>query len=214
MQGVSPKGGTPFSALKNTFGGNPMKKFLTMLLCFVMALSCVFGVAACAPADDKGNTGAVTPGGDQPGGTEQPGGDQPGGSEQPGGDEQDPSGEETPEPALPASEGLEFELNSDKTSYAVVGISCCTDTNVIIPSQYNSLPVTRISYQAFNYCNSLTSIVIPDSVTSIGDWAFMDCSNLTTVYYTGSEAEWEQIDFGSWNDELLNAEIVFNYKGE
>ena len=52
-----------------------MKKLLTMLLCFVMALSCVFGVAACAPADDKGNTGAVTPGGDQPGGTEQPGGD-------------------------------------------------------------------------------------------------------------------------------------------
>lgn len=191
-----------------------MKKFLTMLLCFVMALSCVFGVAACAPADDKGNTGAVTPGGDQPGGTEQPGGDQPGGSEQPGGDEQDPGGEETPEPALPASEGLEFELNSDKTSYAVVGISCCTDTNVIIPSQYNSLPVTRISYQAFNYCNSLTSIVIPDSVTAIDDYAFMACSSLTNVYYMGSEAEWEQIDFGSWNDELLNAEIVFNYKGE
>ncbi len=179
-----------------------------MLLCFVMALSCVFGVAACAPADDKGNTGAVTPGGDQPGGTEQPGGDeQPGGTEQPG-------GEETPEPALPASEGLEFELNSDKTSYAVVGISCCTDTNVIIPSQYNSLPVTRISYQAFNYCNSLTSIVIPDSVTAIDDYAFMACSSLTNVYYMGSEAEWEQIDFGSWNDELLNAEIVFNYKGE
>ena len=69
-----------------------MKKLLTTLLCFVMAISCVFGVAACAPADDKGNTGAVTPGGDQPGGTEQPGGDQP------GGDEQDPGGEETPEP--------------------------------------------------------------------------------------------------------------------
>ena len=203
-----------------------------MLLCFVMALSCVFGVAACAPADDKGNTGAVTPGGDQPGGTELPGG-----TEQPGGDEQDPGGEETPEPALPASEGLEFELNSDKTSYAVVGISCCTDTNVIIPSQYNSLPVTRISYQAFNYCNSLTSIVIPDSVTSIGylafsgcsnltsivipdsvtaidDVAFQYCDNLTTVYYTGSQAEWKQIEIGSRNDELLNAKIVFNYKGE
>lgn len=87
-----------------------MKKLLTTLLCFVMAISCVFGVAACAPADDKGNTGAVTSGGDQPGGTKQPGGDQPGGTEQPGGDEQDPGGEETPEPTPEPSEGLEFFL--------------------------------------------------------------------------------------------------------
>lgn len=74
--------------------------------------------------------------------------------------------------------------------------------------------VTYIAKQAFQDCDSLTSIVIPDSDTAIDDYAFMDCSSLTTVYYTGSEAEWEQIDFGSWNDELLDAMIVFNYKGE
>lgn len=86
---------------------------------------------------------------------------------------------------------------------------CIKLTNIEIPQG-----VTYIAKQAFENCYSLTSIVIPDSVTAIDDYAFMDCSSLTTVYYTGSEAEWEQIEIGSWNDELLNAEIVFNYKGE
>ena len=67
---------------------------------------------------------------------------------------------------------------------------------------------------AFDGCESLTSIVIPDSVTTIGDQAFDGCTNLTTVCYTGSEEEWEQIEISDWNDELLNAEIVFNYTGE
>ena len=37
-------------------------------------------------------------------------------------------------------------------------------------------------------------IKIPDSVTSIGDWAFYICSSLTDVYYGGSEEEWNQIE--------------------
>ena len=74
--------------------------------------------------------------------------------------------------------------------------------------------VTTIGDSAFYNCNQLTSIIIPDSVTTIGDFAFSSCYDLTTVYYTGSEEEWEQIEIGNWNDELLNAEIVFNYTGE
>ena len=34
----------------------------------------------------------------------------------------------------------------------------------------------------FNTCQSLTSITIPNSVTSIGEWTFRNCSGLTSVF--------------------------------
>ena len=59
------------------------------------------------------------------------------------------------------------------------------------------------------YCSGLTSITLPNSLVSIGDQAFFPCRNLTTVYYYGTEAEWNEISIYSANDELLNAEIIF-----
>ena len=41
--------------------------------------------------------------------------------------------------------------------------------------------VTKIGYTAFSYCNTLQTIVIPDSVISIGSYAFSYCERLTTI---------------------------------
>ncbi len=41
--------------------------------------------------------------------------------------------------------------------------------------------VTSIGAYAFNFCDSLTEIVIPESVTSIGNSAFQDCDSLTEI---------------------------------
>ena len=72
--------------------------------------------------------------------------------------------------------------------------------------------VTSIGGWAFSYCKSLTSVTIPDSVTSI-DWcAFAGCTSLTDVYYAGSEAQWKAISISSnRNDDLLTANIHYNY---
>ncbi len=65
--------------------------------------------------------------------------------------------------------------------------------------------VTAISDYAFWYCDSLTSVAIPDSVTSIEDLAFCGCDSLTSVIYCGSQAQWNKISIGSYNDPLKNA---------
>ena len=48
--------------------------------------------------------------------------------------------------------------------------------DLVIPNN-----VTSIGDYAFSGCSSLTSITIPNGVTSIGDYAFRDCSSLTSI---------------------------------
>ena len=53
---------------------------------------------------------------------------------------------------------------------------CSSLTSIVIPDS-----VTSIDKYTFRNCSSLTSVVIPDSVTSIGDGVFYDCKSLTSV---------------------------------
>lgn len=69
--------------------------------------------------------------------------------------------------------------------------------NTKIPSS-----VTSIGNYAFYDCSGLTGIEIPSSVTSIGDLAFWFCSGLKDVYYTGTQEQWNAISFGSGGDAL------------
>lgn len=54
-------------------------------------------------------------------------------------------------------------------------------SDVTIPAEIDGKKVTSIGEYAFRDCTSLTSITIPDGVTSIGYGAFEGCSNLTRI---------------------------------
>ena len=82
----------------------------------------------------------------------------------------------------------------------------------------------------FENCPALTSFVIPDGVTTIGNAAFSESglktvtipitvtkiednafasTSLTDVYFDGSQVEWEKITVGSGNDALKKANVHF-----
>jgi len=70
------------------------------------------------------------------------------------------------------------------------------------------------SAPGFRYCDGMTQISLPVSLTYIGTDCFLDCNHLTDVYYAGSEAQWKQIEVLSGNEDLLNARIHFAVASE
>ena len=66
---------------------------------------------------------------------------------------------------------------TDPTTIVYSAFANCTSlTSITIPDS-----VTSISSDAFEYCSGMTSIDIPDSVTSIGSNVFTSCDGLTSV---------------------------------
>lgn len=76
---------------------------------------------------------------------------------------------------------FDFAFTPDNTAVIVTNYKYKgTAADVTIPSCYKGKPVTAINNAAFPN-SAVTSVTIPDSITSIPDAAFVNCSKLTNI---------------------------------
>lgn len=101
----------------------------------------------------------------------------------------------------------EISIPNSVTSIGPNAFECC----YILENVNISDSVTSIGYRAFSACHRLTNVTIPASVKTIGGLAFIDC-NIRHIGFSGSEAEWNQIEIDADNKEIKDVEYLhFNY---
>ena len=91
--------------------------------------------------------------------------------------------------------------NSVTTIYNGAFRGCTGLTSIEIPDGVTSIG----NNSTFNGCTNLTSVTIGNSITSIAAWAFSDCTNLTSINYSGTKAQWNAISKGyNWDNNTGN----------
>lgn len=104
------------------------------------------------------------------------------------------------ESQYPATEGLKYQLNSEGNAYMISGYDG-SDLNVVMPNFHNGRPVVEIGAEAF-YSKAITSVSIPDNVTTIERYAFADCVQLQTVVFS-SQSKLTTIKEGAFTNTKL-----------
>lgn len=92
---------------------------------------------------------------------------------------------------------------------------------VEIPDYVNGTPITAIVANAFSSYDGVHSVVIPNTVITVGgnvlaeNWGFLDSGETVTIYFEGSYNEWiaKEAAFNSdWDDGISESSRVFFLK--
>lgn len=95
-------------------------------------------------------------------------------------------------------DNFRFNLIDDGTAYEVGGKNKYIEGingELIIPAEYNGLPVTKIMVGGFAARENIAKVVIPESVTEINRLAFTRCKSLKTVVIPKSVTDIQQLAF-------------------
>ena len=84
---------------------------------------------------------------------------------------------------------------------------CNSLTSINIPNS-----VTTIGHSVFAFCYSLTSINIPNSVTTIRNWGLGACKSLTSITIPNSVVTIIGNPFNEWHGNLYNESKAFIYE--
>lgn len=91
-----------------------------------------------------------------------------------------------------AGASLRYEIKSEQVTVTVVRGMV---GEISIPECIDGFPVTRIEKKAFLSNKSVRRVFLPESMESIGDWAFGYCSNLEEVVLRNRKAVFERAVF-------------------
>ncbi len=88
-----------------------------------------------------------------------------------------------------APNGLEYQVNEDGKTCTIISIGKCTDTVVTVPEKIGRYTVTHIGKEAFcsyrsetnKICENIATFLLPSTLTTICDSAFLGCLSLTSI---------------------------------
>jgi hypothetical protein len=88
--------------------------------------------------------------------------------------------------ALPEDSGDSYDYDEVDGGIRILGRKGSADT-IVIPSKIDGKEVTQIGAGAFRMNSDIKAVVLPESVTRIGESAFYYCSEIETVIFNGEK---------------------------
>lgn len=112
-------------------------------------------------------------------------------------------------------DGVKYSVVDDATGRKCVEVAGLSEASrvVVIPRSVRNYEVIAIGNKAFYDCSSLESITIPEGVTSIKDFAFINCPKLVYVFLQQIDPQFRKLEEMSENTLfVVSPNTVATYK--
>ena len=87
-----------------------------------------------------------------------------------------------------------IEYYKNQNSITIKKFDPLLNGDLIIPSEIDGCPVVRISSWAFNGCDNIKSITLPDAIVNVVGETFYGCSGLTDIIVSENSVNYSSLD--------------------